>query len=78
MERIDVYNFDFEKRKGEILYCIELVTNDKEEIGVDLLECETEEEAIKEAEERNESNTDKRYKWIAINYLVEDDELIAY
>lgn len=78
MKRIDVHNFDFEKRKGEILHCVELVTNDEEEISKDLFECETEEIAIEKAEELNNNNNDKRYKFIAINYLVKDDELIAY
>lgn len=78
MERIDINNFDFENREGEILHCIEMVTNDKEEIGKDLFECETEEIAIEKAEELNNNNNDKRYKFITINYLVKDDELIAY
>lgn len=78
MERIDIYNFDFEKRNGQILNCVEMITNDEEEIGKDLFECETEEIAIKKAEELNKTNNDKRYKFIAINYLVKDDELIAY
>lgn len=78
MERIDIYNFDFEKRNGQILNCVEMITNDEEEIGKDLFECETEEIAIEKAEELNKTNNDKRYKFIAINYLVKDDELIAY
>ena len=75
MERIDI---NFENREGEILHCIEMVTNDKEEIGKDLFECETEEIAIEKAEELNNNNNDKRYKFITINYLVKDDGLIAY
>lgn len=78
MERIDTYNFDFEKRKGEILHCVEMVTNDNEEISKDLYECKTEKEAIENAEKMNKNNNDKRYKFIAINYLVEDNGLIAY
>lgn len=78
MKRIDIHNFDFENREGEVLHCIEMVTNDEEEISKDLFECETEEIAIEKAEELNNNNNDKRYKFIAINYLVKDDELIAY
>ena len=78
MNRIDAYSFDFEKRKGEILHCVELVSNDDEEIGKDLFEFETEEEAVEKAEELNKANKDKKYKYIAINYLVEEDGFIAY
>lgn len=78
MERINILNFDFKNREGEVLHCIEMVTNDEEEISKDLFECETEEIAIEKAEELNNNNNDKRYKFIAINYLVKDDELIAY
>ena len=73
MERINVNDFNYEERKGEILHCIELVTNDDEERGLDLFEVKTEKEAIEKAEELNKSNQDKRSKYIAINYLVEED-----
>ena len=78
MERIDINNFDFKNSEGEVLHCIEMVTNDKEEIGKDLFECETEEIAIKKAEELNRRNNDKRYKFISVNYLLKDNELISY
>lgn len=78
MERIDINNFDFKNREGEVLHCIEMVTNDEEEIEKDLFECQTEEIAIKKAEEMNKNNRDKRYKFISVNYLVKDNELISY
>ena len=78
MERIDINNFDFKNSEGEVLHCIEMVTNDEEEISKDLFECETEEIAIKKAEELNRTNNDKRYKFISVNYLVKDNELISY
>ena len=77
MKRIDVKDFDFENRKGEILHCVEMVTNDNEEIGKDLFEFETEKEAIEKAEEMNKTNQDNRYKFVAINYEVKEDELVA-
>ena len=75
MERINVNDFNYKERKGEILHCIELVTNDDEERSLDLFEVKTEKEAIEKAEELNKSNQDKRSKYIAINYLVEEDGL---
>lgn len=77
MKRIDVKDFDFENRKGEVLHCVEMVTNDNEEIGKDLFEFETEKEAIEKAEEMNKNNQDSRYKFVAINYEVKEDELAA-
>ena len=77
MKRIDVKDFDFENRKGEVLHCVEMVTNDNEEIGKDLFEFETEKEAIEKAEEMNKNNQDSRYKFVAINYEVKEDELSA-
>ena len=77
MKRINVKDFDYENRKGEILHCVEMVTNDSEEIGRDLFEFETEKEAIEKAEELNKNNQDNRYKFVAINYEVKEDELVA-
>lgn len=73
MERIDIRNFDFENRKGETLYCIEMVTNDKEEISKEIYACSCEKEAIEKTEEMNKHNQDNRYKFIQINYLVQED-----
>lgn len=75
MKKINVNDFNYSERKGEILHCVELVTNDNEERSLDLFEVKTEKEAIKKAEELNKSNQDKRSKYIATNYLVEEDGL---
>ena len=73
MKRINVNDFNYSERKGEFLHCVELVTNDDEERSLDLFEVKTEKEAIEKAEELNQSNQDKRSKYISINYLVEKD-----
>ena len=73
MKRIDIKNFDFENRKGETLYCVEMVTNDQEEISKEIYACSSEKEAIEKTEEMNKHNQDNRYKFIQINYLVEED-----
>ena len=70
MQRFNTYEFDFEKNEGKILNCVEMITNDKEEISKELWILETESEAVKKANELNKTNNDKRYKYIAINYIV--------
>lgn len=75
MEIIDIHKFDYEKRRGEILYCVELVTNDSEEISKQTYAFESEEIAIKECEILNKLNKDKEYKYIQSNYEVCDNEL---
>lgn len=77
MKRINVNDFNYSERKGEILHCVELVTNDNEERSLDLFEVKTEKEAIEKTEELNRSNQDKRSKYIATNYLVEEDGLLS-
>lgn len=77
MKLIDVNTFDYEKRKGEKIWCVECVTNDKEEIDSETYECENEEEAKTKCEELNKSNQDKKFKYIIIRYLIEENGLTA-
>lgn len=78
MKLIDVNTFDYEGRKGEKIWCVECVTNDKEEIVSETYECENEEEAKTKCEELNKSNQDKKFKYIIIRYLIEENGLTAY
>lgn len=68
-------DFDFEANKGKKLNCVELVLNNKYETGTDIWIYPTKEIADKEAQELNESNKDKEYKYISIRYTVVDDGL---
>lgn len=77
MKLIDINTFDFEGRKGERIWCVEEVTNDKEEMGAETYECENEEEAKTKCEELNKSNQDKKFKYIIIRYLIEENGLTA-
>lgn len=77
MKLIDANTFDFENRKGEKIWCVEEVTNDNEETGLETYECENEEEARKECERLNESCQDKNFRYIVVRYLVEKDGLSA-
>ena len=78
MKRINVDEFDFENRKGQILNCVELATNDNEERSVEVYECEDEKEAIEVCEELNKANKDKHFKYFTIKYLVTENGLEAY
>lgn len=69
MKRFNIENFDKEKRKDEIITFIELVTNDKEERGIESFECENMEDAKENLEELNKRNNDKRFKYIITEYL---------
>lgn len=73
MKLINTESFDFEKRKGESIWCVELVTNNENETALDTYECENEKEAITECEELNKHNQDKKFKYIVVRYLVEKD-----
>ena len=75
MKRIDVDTFDYENREGEKIWCVEEITNDKEETGLETYECQNKEEAEKECEILNKTNQDKRFKFIVIRYLIEKDGL---
>ena len=77
MKLIDINTFDFEGRKGERIWCVEEVTNDKEETGLETYECENEEEAKTKCEELNKACQDKRFKYILVRYLIEEDGLTA-
>ena len=77
MKLIDVNTFDYENRKGEKIWCVEEVTNDDEMTGLETYECENEEEARVKCEELNKSCQDKRFKYIVVRYLIEEDGLTA-
>ena len=77
MKLIDINTFDFEGRKGERIWCVEEVTNDTEETGLETYECENEEEAKTKCEELNKTCQDKRFKYIAIRYLIGENGLTA-
>ena len=69
MKRIDD-NFNYSERLNEKIWCVECVTNDEEENSRDIYECENEQEAIKECNRLNDTNQDKKYKFIVIQYTV--------
>ena len=71
---IDIHKFDYDKRKGQILYCVELITNDIDEITLDVWEYETEKEAIKDCEYLNKFEVNSKYKYIQSNFEVGDNE----
>lgn len=58
---------------GKTLKCIELVSNDSEEIGSELYVLNNKENSKELCEELNKHNTDKHYKYISINYEVQED-----
>ena len=61
-------------KEGQVLKCIELVTNDENEIGgVDIYIIEDNEDRQEKLEELNKYNQDKRFKYIAIDYTVKKD-----
>jgi len=73
MKRIDIKNFNFEDRLNEKIWCVELVSNNEEEISYEIYECLSEEEALKECEYCNKNNADKNYKYITVLYTVKED-----
>ena len=77
MKRIDIDTFDYENREGEKIWCVEEITNNKEENSIAVYECQSKEEAEKECERLNKTNQDKRFKFIVIKYLIEKDGFAA-
>lgn len=59
-------------KAGDTLYCVECVTNDDKESGLDIY-VSNKENYIDDAEIENKYNQDKNYKYIAIEYTVQDD-----
>lgn len=59
---------------GKTIKCIELVTNDNNEIGTEIYIIDNNENQDELCEELNARNNDKHYKYIAINYEVQEDE----
>lgn len=59
-------------KAGDTLYCVEWVTNDDKENGLDIY-VSNKENYIDDAEIENKYNQDKNYKYIAIEYTVQDD-----
>lgn len=66
-------DFDFSKRLGEKIWCVECVTNDENEYSIEVYECSNEEDAKKQADDLNAHNKDKKCKFIAIEYTVCED-----
>jgi site-specific DNA-adenine methylase len=62
---------------GKIIKCIELVTNDSEEISTEIYVLEDNENQNELCEELNEHNNDKHYKYIAVDYEVQEDGSLA-
>lgn len=60
-------------KEGQILKCIELVTNDENEITLQTYIIEQYEDRQEKLEELNKYNQDKRCKFIAIDYIVKKD-----
>lgn len=54
--------------------CIELVTNDSEEMGTEIYVLENNENQNELCEELNAHNNDKHYKYISVDYEVQEDE----
>jgi len=75
MKIIDTREFDYEGRKGEKIWCVELITNDTDERSIEIYECESKEEAERECEYLNRTNQDNRYTHIVIEYTVAKDGL---
>lgn len=66
-------------KKGDILQCIELITNDEEETGIETYVLEADESPKETEENLNKQNQDKHFKYICITYtaLEDDGELQA-
>jgi len=62
---------------GKTIKCIELVTNDSEEISTEIYVLEDNENQNELCEELNAHNNDKHYKYIAVDYEVQEDESLA-
>lgn len=65
------------KMIGKTLKCIELVTNDDEETSTEIYILEDNENQNELCNELNEHNNDKHYKYITIDYKVQDDESLT-
>lgn len=73
MKLIETSKFDYEKRNGEEIWCLECLSNDKEERSIEIYECKNEKEAKEMEEYYNKNNQDKNFKYVSIKYKVSDE-----
>jgi hypothetical protein len=73
----NIKELNLSEMTGKTIKCIELVTNDEEETSKEIYVISNNENQNEMCEELNARNNDKHYKYIAIDYEVQEDESLA-